>query len=354
MLNIVLNNLKELGLIRRHTKNKLIVAYSGGIDSTVLLHTLSNLRNEVDIDLYAAYVHHNWRPLPIKELPILHKTCKEWNIPLIMIESDRTLQHSEGRGREHRYNQLTALADNIDADAILTAHHADDQVETILFRMLRGTGADGLAGIHKKMLYHNHQQKKAIVARPLLDIARDKIATYAKENNLVYFDDPSNENNKFHRNLIRNEIIPVLEEHFPHLKNSLFKLGLVIEGDLQVIKDEIDQIWPTVGQYDDTEHGLYLDVTAFSRHQIPYQRRLMRRFLQEHNVEIDYQTIEEIIEFVGGEYRHNLSTGLKSLDTNCFQTGFENATSRHRRFTCAKRSISRAASNRQLCIVIIC
>lgn len=314
MQDALLKNLTEMGLVKKHSTNRLIVAYSGGIDSTVLLHALAGLRDQLKLELYAAYVHHNWRPLPIKELPLLHKTCRSWNIPLTLIESDRSTQQSEGGGRTHRYNQLSALATDLDADAVLTAHHADDQIETILFRIFRGTGADGLVGIQKKLTYANTKNQKAIVARPMLDIAQSAIEQYAENNQLDYFKDPTNQDVKYHRNLIRKEIIPTLESHFPQIKNSLFKLGLVIEGDIDIIKEDINAQWPDVAKTDD--EGLYLDMTAFSNYDLPRRRRLLRRFLQKNNADISFQMIEEILEFIGGEFRQNLSTGLKSLDSD--------------------------------------
>lgn len=314
MLETVLKNLKDAGLIHPPTAGKVVVAYSGGKDSTVLLHTLAEIGRQYPLEVVAAYYHHLWRKLPPRELPVLHKNCEALNIPLVFIDADRGIEKTEASARKHRYIQLTRLAADIGADAVLTAHHADDQVETVLFRIFRGTGLDGLTGIHKKLVLTGDAYPEARpvpILRPLLDISRQAIDYYAQEKGLQFFTDPTNADNRLQRNLIRNEILPALVRQFPQVKNSLFKLSLVAEGDVRILEDSMIPVWERICGED--EEGVYLDAVTFNQLGTAYQRRLIRRLLQQHAIEPDFQTIEELLEFIRGDFRHNLGSALKSL-----------------------------------------
>ncbi|MGE0200860.1 MAG: tRNA lysidine(34) synthetase TilS [Candidatus Melainabacteria bacterium] len=312
LCNNLADNLRQEGLLDGPTPSHVVLGFSGGMDSTALLYLLSELRKVTPLRVTAAYFHHHWRPLPIRELPILHKVTQQCGIPLVMIESDRTLTKTEATAREHRYRQLLGLARDLRADAVLTGHHADDQVETILFRILRGTGLDGLSGIQKRLLFSQFPDSAHIpVLRPMLDISRQSIQELVENRELSYFEDPTNQENHLQRNLIRNKILPALMSDFPHVKNALFKLGLVADGDARLLDDQVDRLWRQVCHQD--EYGDWLDIRAISPLDKVLQRRLMKRFFIRHHLPFDYQRIEEALAFIRGETRHDLSSGLKSM-----------------------------------------
>ncbi|MEB3286947.1 MAG: tRNA lysidine(34) synthetase TilS [Vampirovibrionales bacterium] len=304
-------------------KTKILVAYSGGMDSTMLLDSLAQLRAQFHLELYAAFYNHQWRPGAPKELPILHKTTEALQIPLIIIEADRTLAKTETVARAHRYHGLTRLAKDLGAHAIVTAHHADDQIETVLFRILRGTGLDGLVGIQRDIAYElpvddatpavagNSPESAVHVLRPLLGVAKADIIEYVSERQLRYFDDPSNDNTKIQRNLIRKKILPELQQHFPQVKNALYKIALLAEGDHEIIEKSLDDLWKSL--YLSDEKGYYLNATLFNQIELPYQRRVLKRFFERHQVEVDFQVIEDALLFIRGEHRKDLSIGLKSI-----------------------------------------
>ena len=292
----------------------LVVACSGGPDSTALLHALCDWRDgqpengqKIDLQLTVAWVNHAWRETP-QELPILHQHVLARNVPWVMIACDKTLPKTEGAARTYRYEQLTKLAAQLQADAVVTAHHADDQVETILFRILRGTGLDGLTGVRKKLLFKN---TTVPVVRPMIDTARGIVENYLRENNLKSFEDPSNNDVKYQRNLIRKKILPQLQQDFPQVKNALFKLALVVEGDMQIVETHMETLWERVACTDDT--GLFLKAGVFSQMDVPYQRRIIKRFLQHHSIGCDFQLVEETLTFIRGDHRRKISSALKSL-----------------------------------------
>lgn len=307
--DIVLKNLRDEGILvdQRHTH--LVVAYSGGVDSTVLLHLLAKLREKENLSITAAYYNHGWRQEQQDEFAILHQNAAAAKVPLVLIQADRTLPKSETAARTARYRALAGLARDTNAHALLTAHQADDQIETILFHIFRGTGIEGLVGIQKRLLLTMPGTEGAPpVLRPMLDIYREGINRYVQANNLSYFEDPTNSNTKFHRNAIRREIIPMIQERFPQAKSAMIRLSELAQGDLQIIDDKTDPIWEQV--YKDN----ILNSIAFNQLARPYQRRVIKRFLTEQGFSVDFHSIEEIIDFVQGESRNNLSVGLKSLE----------------------------------------
>jgi tRNA(Ile)-lysidine synthase len=311
ILDSVIDNLKAEGLLRSTPRTHLLLGYSGGADSTALLFLLAEIRSQLPLDITAVYFNHGWRGTPPEELPLVHENCLKCDVPLVIVQADKTLPKTESAARQARYQQLTRLAKDIHADAILTAHHADDQIETLLFRIMRGTGIDGLSGIQKRLDLGAETGSNIPVLRPLLDIARKKILEYVHDQQLMYFNDPTNHENRLQRNKIRNEILPFLSQAFPQVKNSLFRLSLVVEGDLQIIEDSVQNIWHDV--YGKDEAGPYLSAIRFNQLGLPYQRRLLKRFLAEQNLHVDFEKIEDILSFIRGEGRKNLDSSLKSL-----------------------------------------
>ncbi len=314
ILDTIIENLEAEGLLCSVPRTHLVLGYSGGADSTALLYLLHELKGKRPLDVTAAYFNHRWRGTPPAELPLVHQNCLKTETPLVIIQADLTMPRTENAARESRYRQLTRLAHDLKADAVLTGHHADDQIETLLFRILRGTGIDGLIGIQKRLVLESTDADGPMpvpILRPMLDIARKHIRDYVQENRLSYFDDPSNEDLKIQRNNIRNRILPFLEESFPQVKNSLFRLSLVAEGDLHIIEETMRTIWSQV--YGEDKTGPYLEAVRFNQLGLPYQRRILKQFLSRQRIHTDFQSIENLLSFIQGEGRRNLDSSLKSL-----------------------------------------
>src|SRR5688572_19290182 len=152
ILESVMENLQAEGLLQAAPRTNLVLVYSGGVVSTALLFFLNDLKQKLPLDLIAAYFIHVWRDIPPKDLQMVHQNCIQANTPLVIIQADLNTPKTESAARQARYRQLTHLAHDLHANAVLTAHHADDQIETLLFRILRGTGIDGLSGIQKRLV----------------------------------------------------------------------------------------------------------------------------------------------------------------------------------------------------------
>jgi len=191
------------------TKNKInlygksvLAAVSGGSDSVFLLHLLLSLQKQYKINLGAAYFNHKIREASDDEQIFVENMCRDLNIPFFYgINKISDKEASEGTLRNARYSFLQAAAAQKGFDFIATAHNADDNAETILMRIIRGTYL-GLKGIPPK--------NKNII-RPALCFTKNEIMRYIHKNKLTYIVDPSNYSSKYMRNKVRNEIMPLLK-----------------------------------------------------------------------------------------------------------------------------------------------
>ncbi len=193
------------------TNPKLLLAYSGGLDSSVLLHLLYQVKKSLPFQLSAQHVHHSLSPNANAWVDFCAEACAKLNIPLII--SKVKVEKNSGLGieataREARYQALKNTA----ADFILLAHHQDDQAETFLLQLARGAGVKGLAG----MAAVNNAW-----LRPLLDAPRSALLQYAKQHNLTWIEDESNANTQFDRNFMRHAILPALQKQHPAIQTTI-------------------------------------------------------------------------------------------------------------------------------------
>lgn len=203
---------------------RVIVGFSGGIDSSTLLHILHSL-TEYNLDIWAVYINHSLRPL---ETPLEEKLLAEVgerlgvktrrftiDIPGHLKEKPESIQLL---AREERYKIFESFRRQIKADKIALAHHRDDQAETVLYRIIRGTGLDGLAGIPIV--------RDGVFIRPLLEVSRQEIREYATSHQLQWLEDSSNEKLVYQRNKIRLQLLPLIEEAYnPRFKDGLIRLA---------------------------------------------------------------------------------------------------------------------------------
>lgn len=192
-----------------------LVAISGGVDSVVLLHLFKLAADALHVRVHAAHFDHAMRPESAADAEWVAGMCAAWQVPLAQ-ERTRVDLTSEAAAREARYRFLYETARACDCVRIATAHHADDQVETVLFRLLRGSGLRGLAGI---------PVRRDLLIRPLLRFSKTELLEYARENGLTYRADPTNEELRYTRNRIRNTVVPALESVQPNASQAVLALA---------------------------------------------------------------------------------------------------------------------------------
>lgn len=195
---------------------RVVVALSGGVDSTVLLHLLRFSLPELELGLVAAHLDHAMRPESAADADWVRGLTGAWQVPL---RGHRLAEapSNEAQARSARYRFLTRVMEDEGAAAIVTAHHMDDQVETVLYRIARGTGVRGLGGLPAR--------RDPGVIRPLLSEPRDAIVGYARRRQLGWRTDPTNVDMARARNRIRHRVLPELERVHPGVRKSLVRLA---------------------------------------------------------------------------------------------------------------------------------
>ncbi len=214
----------------------IVVGYSGGVDSHVLLYALVQLQKKNLCTLSAIHVHHGLSQNANAWQAHCEKICQALSIPLTVnsIVVNRQGKGLEAAAREARYQ---SFKENMPDKAYLClAHHQDDQMETLLLRLLRGTGVLGLQGMLPVMPLHHFR-----VARPLLEIPRAEILAYAQALDLQWVEDESNHNLHFQRNYLRHRIIPLLREQWPALGNRFSDVSHWSAEVQQICDDQAEQ-----------------------------------------------------------------------------------------------------------------
>ncbi|WEV45198.1 tRNA lysidine(34) synthetase TilS [Streptococcaceae bacterium ESL0687] len=222
-----LKSVEEKGLFKGH--KKVLIALSGGVDSQTLFDLLYDLRGELGIELGIAHVNHKQRSESDTEERILKDRMEGLSIPIFTREF--TGEFSEDKGREFRYSFFRELMFTYDFTALVTAHHADDIVETVLMREIRGNRLRHLTGIKERQEFATGE-----LIRPLLPFNKSDFKT------VNFFDDYTNRENVYLRNKIRNQIIPQLEEINPSFKEGILSLTREVNMALNVIEENISRL----------------------------------------------------------------------------------------------------------------
>ena len=205
-----------------------LIAYSGGADSTALLHLFAGSDNNVR----AIHINHGIQSQAQSWQEHCQKTCDQLNIPLI-IEGANLSDTSENSCRIARYGFFEKhLKIN---EILLTAHHAEDQAETVLLKLLRGTGIKGLCGMEKCRKF-----SQGYIARPLLDLTKNELIDYLTDNSIEWIEDTSNLDNRYKRNYLRNQTLPDLQNNFTHVIENISRSALNNSHSLDLLNHLID------------------------------------------------------------------------------------------------------------------
>ncbi len=272
MLQRLEHILRDSGLVC--SGDRLLVAVSGGADSVALLHLLSRLAPGYPFELVVAHLDHRLRPESATDAEFVARLCGDLGVPLTVGEEDvagnavRLGIGLEDAGRRARRAFLEGAAREQGCRAILLGHHADDQAETVLFRLLRGSGVSGLAAM---------QPQCGPYLRPLLSFRREELREYLRRNRLSWCEDASNSDPAFSRNRIRHQLLPALAEYNPQIVDALIRLSR------QAADEEI--YWEGVsgaflGRFGrQSEDGFEVPVEELVRLDRAERRRALRAFL---------------------------------------------------------------------------
>lgn len=291
-----------------------LVGVSGGPDSLCLLDLLQRL----GYPLVVAHLNHGLRPEAAEEAEMVRRLAQTRHLPFVLERVDtqtyaKTQSLSlEEAARELRYRFLFEQAARFQAQAVAVGHTADDQVETVLMHLLRGSGLAGLRGMAYRLL-PNPWSQEIPLARPLLGVWREQVIAYCQEHGLQPVFDPSNLDTKFYRNRLRHEWIPVLESAHPHLRRRLWQMSRLLAEDYDLIQKMVDAAWEECILEQGTA---YLGMNRLAVQSLPpaLQRHLLRRAiaaLQPALRDLDLETVERGIAFISSpKGKCNLAAGL--------------------------------------------
>jgi tRNA(Ile)-lysidine synthase len=254
--------------------DRVVLAYSGGLDSSVLLHLLATRSNQFEV--LAWHVNHGLQEMAQAMETFCRSRAKQYKLTIktSRLNLDPGGSNLESKARKARYALFEQwLTKN---DCLLTAHHADDQAETFLLNVLRGSGSAGLRGIAK-----SRPIGQAILLRPLLEVPGEALSSYARVNQLEWFDDPSNASDRFNRNYLRHHVMPLLKARWPGYLESIRSV-VSIQVETQDALDELglqdlQHLQPDPGKPDRLS---IIDLREFSRSR---QKNVIRYWLRRLN-----------------------------------------------------------------------
>lgn len=214
---------------------RLLVAFSGGLDSTVLLHQLVLLRDAVapDLQIRAMHIHHGLSPRADSWVAHCQALCQHWQVSFSVayVQLPTGGQGIEGEARTARYQALTQAL--LTGEVLLTAQHQDDQCETLLLALKRGSGPAGLAAMPDRLTFAHTK-----LLRPLLNTPRAELEQWADLHQLSWIEDESNQDDKYDRNFLRLRVLPVIQQRWPHFARSVTRSAQLC-GEQEQLLDEL-------------------------------------------------------------------------------------------------------------------
>ena len=220
---------------------RIAVALSGGLDSVVLLDTVCKAQAKNKTEIYAFHIHHGLQKQADDWLIFCEKLSQKYKIHfdfrLLHLTQSEEQGNIEARARAGRYEALADLCEEYGIEDLLLAHHQNDQAETVLLQLLRGSGVAGLSGMPQSRDIKSSNQDITLW-RPLLEQSRAELEAYAKEHKLQWIEDPSNQSEKYRRNAIRKQIIPRLEKIQPEALANMARSAVLL-GEAQTLLNRL-------------------------------------------------------------------------------------------------------------------
>lgn len=256
--------------------SRILVACSGGVDSLALVHILLALKEHLHTQwtIGILTVDHQIRPEGRQELEGVKAMAKDLGLAFhgahidVPQKAQEWGQSLEMAGRRVRYSFMTHIALEAGYDRVALAHHKDDQGETILSHIIRGSGLKGLGG----MTYKRPLLESIFLVRPLLDVSKEDIRAYAKSLPYAPYEDSTNEDRRYQRNYIRHEVVPLLQRLNPTISDALSRLGESARDDQALLENMASQRLEQLATYQ--EGVLRLGRRAFRKEPISLQRRM--------------------------------------------------------------------------------
>lgn len=282
MIKEILEKIKKEGTIKNN--DKIVLGFSGGPDSVFLLEVLLKLQESIVFEIYLVHINHLLRGKDADEdEEFVREISKKYGLKCFIKRADIEKIAKDNKkgleevGREIRYKYFNKILKEVGGTKIAIAHNLDDQIETFLFRLMRGSSLEGLKGI----------PERENIIRPIKDIYKKDIVEYLDKNSIPYRIDKTNFENEFTRNSIRLDLIPSIEKKY----NSNFKEKIsFLLNEICEVNDLLDK---EVEKFSIKENVIELE--EFKKLDFYLQKRVLNRYLKENKIEVSREKIENIL-----------------------------------------------------------
>ena len=308
LLYTVRNTIDRHGLLPRG--GTVVVGVSGGPDSVCLLHVLRTLAPEYGVTLHVAHLNHQLRGTNADEdASFVRRLATEWGLPCTIESRDVTAYAERERlaieeaARQMRYGFLAEVAEQVGSNTVAIAHHADDQAESVLMHVIRGSGIAGLRGMRPKSqigdlrLNTQYPIPNIQLIRPLLYVTRADIQVYCAVNGLDPHFDMSNLDQTYFRNWLRHTVLPLLAQHNPGVRDVLCRTAEVAAADYDLLRADMERAWTQVARV--SPAAITFDLAGWRALPLALKRATVRQAihqLRQHLRNINFVHVERAVD----------------------------------------------------------
>lgn len=315
----VFRDIKEHNLIEKG--DNILIGVSGGADSIALLYVLLEVREEIDFNIFIAHVNHGVRgEEALEDERYVENTARKLGLPYYSkkVNMDEYAKEkkmsSEEAGRELRYGFFREILSKIGGGKIAVAHNKNDQAETLLLRLFRGTGIEGLKG----MDYKNDD-----IIRPILGIEREAIERYLLDRNIEFKVDRTNLEPIYNRNRIRLEVIPYIEEHYnPNIIDTLWRTSRLMAIDNEFFEEYSNDLYHKMVRKKD-KYSIVLDGKAFKKEHRSIQTRIIRNCILELNGSLQGITMRHVEDVMTLFLERGTGKSISLIDNLVAKTSYD-------------------------------
>lgn len=301
MVHQFLDTVNEYGLLKKNYR--VLVGISGGADSVCLLDLLRLVAPKFNLHLQGIHINHQIRANAERDESFVRKLSQSWGIGLTVVTVDaidyarrHKLGLEEG-ARYLRYHHYRRVARIMNCDVVALGHTADDNLETVIYNLVRGSGRRGIGGI---------PVSREIFIRPLLKVTRQAVRDYLRSRSVEWIEDESNEDTRFTRNLIRLQVVPLLEQINPSVRENVLRSCELLNAEDVFLDSLATQALNKISRVNANQ--ILIDIPKFIRYNIVLKRRIIKLLVPE----IDAAGIERILDLVtrGCQGRHQLKANV--------------------------------------------
>ncbi|MGB3641768.1 MAG: tRNA lysidine(34) synthetase TilS [Rivularia sp. (in: cyanobacteria)] len=293
--------IRSRGLLKRN--QRLLIAVSGGQDSLCLTQLMLDLQPKWEWQLAIAHCDHCWRDDSQANANHVEHLAGELGIPFYLETASQSLT-SEAAAREWRYQVLGQIALDNNYQCIITGHTATDRAETLVYNLMRGSGADGL----QALTWERPLNDEIMLVRPLLEVTRSQTGQFCQDFQLQVWEDSTNQDLQYARNRIRQELIPYLQEKFnPKVESNLARTAELLQAEVEYLEQAAEELREKAEVIDYVENSLTLlrlNRQVLQKAPLALQRRAIRQVLQKIMlIAPNFEHIEKMVGLIGAPNR---------------------------------------------------